>query len=387
LSRNTFRKKLTNAKGEKMSKKNTMQVNHENMQLVQTAPTPISVIPATEQSISARSEHTNSWWRIVATGEMNPIAFGIRKELICPEAIALAALQPNGLESQLERIKNAFYGQWGSYWRRFENQQTAALQALQTLQSEYCRIEELLREVPATRTINGLAMPNGEARLGWWGLAVSLFILNLLAITNAASYIRFQVQDWFIAFLMVAPLLFAPLTVKFYIRKLTEATRKRVSGCLACLGIASFVIFVFTLASRANPPSTVDILDGTARLGTGLIPWQLASQITMEFVIGTVLWNWLLDLMSTNAKLIINVDADILKNKLTALRLEMEPIRARLAEAEGNITELRGSLDHWLQVAKTMFLGYLEHDTRLAERLRAMYSITTSKSANPTKGE
>jgi hypothetical protein len=107
----------------------------------------------------------------------------------------------------------------------------------------------------------------------------------------------------------------------------------------------------------------------------------------MEFVIGTVLWNWLLDLMSTNAKLIINVDADILKNKLTALRLEMEPIRARLAEAEGNITELRGSLDHWLQVAKTMFLGYLEHDTRLAERLRAMYSITTSKSANPTKGE
>jgi hypothetical protein len=370
-----------------MSKKNTMPINHENMQLVQTTPAPISVIPATEQPISARSEHSDSWWHVLATGEMNPIAFGIRKESFCPEAIALAACQPNGLESQLERIKNAFYGQWGSYWRRFENQKTAAVQALQTLEREYCRIEELLKEVPATRTINGLAMPNGAARWGWCGLVVSLFILNLLAITNAAAYFRFQTQGWFVAFLMAAPLLFVSFPVKFVTRKLKQAARKQVGWIMACLGVVAFVIFVYTLALRANPPSTTEILNGTSSLGTRMVPLQLASQITLEFIIAAALWYWLLDLMSTNAKLVINSDADILKNKLAALRLEMNPIRTSLAEAEGNITELRGSLEHWLQLAKTMFLGYLEHDTRHAERLRAMYFITTSKSENPKKGE
>lgn len=356
-----------------MSQNTKLVPTHEySSQSVQVTPTPGAVLPTTDIPVPERREHPDSRHRSAATGEMFPIGFGMREELFCIPAIAAAVDRPNGLECTRERIKSAFYGQWGVESCRFEAQQVAAAQELQHFENERLRITALLKEIPQTRTIDNRVLPGGAARWGWWGLAFALVILNLLAITNAASYFRFQTQGWFVAVLMAAPLLFVSMPVKFVVGKLTETVRKCLGWGLACLGIGAFALFVFTLAARANPPSAADILDGTAQMGTGMIPWQLASQIILEFVIATALWYWLLELMDSNSKLIVNPDAEMLTTRLTALHSAMDSTRGRWAEAQGNLQELQGSLDYWLQLGETIFMAHFERERRLTERVAAL---------------
>ena len=359
---------------EKNMSQNTIQVStHENMsQLVQTAPTPNSVITATDEHIPARHEQPASRWCNMATGEMYPIGFGMREELFNTPLIKVAIYQPNGLESTRVRITESFKGQWGVERSRLENQVIAESQALDPLQKEFARITKLLTEIPITKTITGIVLPSSSAaRFGWCGLVFALIILQLLAIANTAAYLRWQAQGIFAAVLMAAPLLFVSLSAKFVTRKLTQAARNRVGWILGGLGVAAFAIFIGTIALRANPVSTADIMDGTACLGTGyLTSCQLASQIILEFVMATALWYWLLELTAINSKLISNPDAEMLSSRLAGLQSLIEPIRNRLGTAKGNLEEMNGSLNHCLQKAETIFNAHLERERRLVAAMR-----------------
>lgn len=303
---------------------------------------------------------------------MFPVGFGLRRELLCKPAIEAAIYRPDGLAFTRERVKNGFLGQWGTELHQFQAEKATAAQELRRLETQYARVAEVLKSTPQTKTINDSTVPRGSARWGWWGLAMALVILSLLAITNAASYFRFETQGWFIAFLMAAPLLFVSLPVKFLQGKLTEPARWRTGWILAGLGIVAFVVFVFTLSVRANPPSTSEILDGTARLGTGVLPWQLASQIVLEVVIAAALWCWLLELMISPAKLVPNPDAEMLNARMATLNVAMEPVRTRLSRAEGALQEFSDSLQYWIKLAETIFLAHQEQERRLAERVAAL---------------
>ena len=364
-----------------MNEVNTMRQNTQNMmmtpasisgsqQLASVVPTmSATVMTASTTSVQENREQPESRHLCKATGEMFPIGFGIRRELFNLNAIIAAVYRPDGLEITRKRISDAFFAQWGSVAAKYEADHLGATQELQRLENEYVRVGDELKETPLTRTVNGYVLPSGAALWGFWGLVVALFALNGLALTNAASYFRFQAQGWGLAVLMAAPLLFVSLPVKFVCGKLREVARVRVGWSLACLGVVSFIVFVFTLSTRANPPSTADILDGAARLGTGLIPWQLASQVVLEFVMATALWYWILELMASNSKIIPNPDAELLKSRLAALHTAMNPVRERFAFAKGNLQELRSSLDYWLQSAETIYMTHLERNRRLEECL------------------
>jgi hypothetical protein len=347
-----------------MSENAMMITGQENsMQLVTTT------LPAINGTASGSREHPPSNWRSSSTNQMCPIAFGIPPELLNPPMIVAAIHRPDGLQFIRGRINSAFYGQNGGKATQFKSQQEAAANELKHLETEKMRVAEQLKEVPPTRTLNGLVLPTGAALWGWWALVFGLIALNFLAIANAASYFRFQSQCIGIAILMAAPLLFVSIPVKYAASKLNEAARRRLGWGLACVGCAAFAVFVFTLAVRANPPSTADILDGTAQMATtGMVAWQLASQVILEIVIAAAFWHWIIELMSVNSKLVINPDAELLTTRLATLHKMMEPVRERLAEAEGNIQELCNCLDFWLQTAETLFLISFERERRIVER-------------------
>lgn len=107
-------------------------------------------------------------------------------------------------------------------------------------------------------------------------------------------------------------------------------------------------------------------------MNTGLIPWQLASQIVLEVVIAAALWYWLLELTLSPTKLIVNPDAELLNTRLAALNAAMEPVRSRLAKAEGNLQEFSDSLHYWVRSAEMLFLAHEEREKRLTQCLAAL---------------
>jgi hypothetical protein len=303
---------------------------------------------------------------------MFPISFAMLPNLFNKPAIETSIYLPNGLQLTRDRIRAAFIGQWGYHHAMYESQQKVAKQELQRLEDESLRLAELLKEKPATRLVDGPTVPHGVARFGWCCLVLSLAILNILAITNCASYFRYQVQGWFLAFLMAAPLLFVSIPLHYVTAKLPSFARKCLGWFLACVGVGAFAVFVFTLATKANPPDAMAILNGTARSDSGMIMWQLSSQIILEVIIAAALWHWLLDMMIINSKMIVNPDVELLKMQLSSLSKAMEPLRDQVAKAQGNLDEMAASLAHWLQLAETIFLAHQAYERRFVERIQSL---------------
>jgi len=334
-------------------------------------------------SLGRESEHPESRHLNRNTQEMHPMGFGMRNELFCPAAVAAAIDQPNGLQATKERITRSFMAQWGVEQAHWQRDLEASLQTLKRMDEEHSRLTDVLRSVPTTTTTTDTTLPRGTARWGWIGLFLALLVLSALAITNAASYFKFQTQGWFTALLMAAPLLFVSIPVKFACSKVTEPARRRIGWLLAVLGTTSFAVFVYTLAMRANPPSMAAILDGTARPLGNLISLQLASQIVLEIVVSAALWWWMIALIVSPAKAISNPEATLLSGRLAALEAEMIPVRKRAAEAEGNLQEFAGCLQYWLHLAETMFVAHQAQEERAAKRLAALSSWPHFGSIDP----
>jgi cobalamin biosynthesis protein CobD/CbiB len=268
-----------------------------------------------------------------------------------------------------EFVRSGFLGQWSVEAQRFEQQKAASASEVANLESEQRRVVKLLSDTPLTRVEATVRIPSGAARLGFVCLVTSLVFLSLLAVANAAAYLRFLTQGWLVAVLMVAPLLFVALPVKYVMGKLGDKGRRRLGWIIACLGVVAFFGFLFTLSARANEPSCADVLNGTAGLGARLVPWQLAAQVLLETVIAAALWCWIINLTVTSSRQVQNSDVAMLAAERDRLQEGINAARKRLAEAMGNLSELSHSLEYWLCYAETIYHAYSERERRLAECL------------------
>lgn len=86
--------------------------------------------------------------KMMETGEIPPIGFGLRTELFCKPAIQAAIYRADGLEFTRERIKHAFLAQWGWELHEFQAQKATAGQELHHLEREHARVSEVLKATP-----------------------------------------------------------------------------------------------------------------------------------------------------------------------------------------------------------------------------------------------
>ena len=303
-------------------------------------------------------------------GVMPWMGFSMRPELFNQRAIEAAVYLKDGFSLTMERIRSAFYAQWGVESCQWQAKKDAASQELQHLSTEQVQLAECLKSIPKTKTISENTLPRGITRLGWFGLVAALIALNLMALFNTASYFRFTTQSWLIAILWAAPLLFVSLPVKYVLCKLSERARRRFGMALSVIGVVAFAVFLYTLADRAEPASAADIMQGMVRNAHSLIPWQLGSQVLLEVVMASGLWFWVIDLLQKNTtRVILNPDLQVVASRLSILDKTMESARTRLAEAEGNLREFEGSLNTWLKLGETVYMTRMAREKHLADSL------------------
>jgi len=311
------------------------------------------------------------------------MGFSMRPELFNQRAIESAIYLKDGFALTMERIRSAFYAQWGVESCQWQAKKDTAAQELQHLSTEQIHLSEHLKSIPKTKTVGENTLPRGITLLGWFGLVVALIALNLMAIFNAASYFRFTTQSWLIAILWSAPLLFVSLPVKYGLCRLSDQARRRFGMAFSAVGVIAFAVFLYTLADRAEPVSAADIMQGTVRHAKSLIPWQLGSQVLLEVVMASGLWFWVIDLLQKNTtRVILNPDLQVVSSRLSILDKTMENARTRLAEAEGNLREFEGALNYWLKLAETIYMTRMERERHLADSLADFDSCFATESVD-----
>lgn len=256
---------------------------------------------------------------------------------------------------------------FGNRFDRYSKSKTALTEAaLKTASEECSRFESLYKRALETEENTALFLPDRDYPSGfpsgWQAVAFTgATVLALLEIgsngVSIANYALPHTNDWIKAFVIVLPILTAPLVLKFILRELRGRLRRIVCWGLTALGFLSFGSFIYSFANLYAKPEAGSALFADAGPGPDY-RLLLASQLGLGLTVGIGLLLWIRSTLATSSDRMVNAAAGTVSEELQRIFGKLEAARRKLSKAEKEITSYQSSrseyVTKWLTIYRAL---------------------------------